>query len=46
MEKNQTQVGTGSFNVRINIAIVINLSSEISENWNIKGNTKGIELYT
>ena len=44
-QRNQRQVDTDSFSQKTNIATMINQSSEFSENWNIKGNTKKIQLY-
>ena len=44
-QKKQRQVDTDSVSIKTNIATMINQSSEISENWNIKGNTKKIQLY-
>ena len=44
-QKKQRQVHTDSVSIKTNIATMINQSSEFSENWNIKGNTKKIQLY-
>ena len=44
-QRNQRQVDTDSFSQKTNIATVINQSTQISEKWNIKGNTKKIQLY-
>ena len=44
-QRNQRKVDTDSFGPKTNIATMINQSSEFSENWNIKGNTKKIQLY-
>ena len=44
-QRNQRQVHTDSFSQKSNIATIINQNSEFSENWNIKGNTKKIQLY-
>ena len=43
-QRNQRQVDTDSFSQKTNIATVINQITEISEKWNIKGNTKKIPL--
>ena len=44
-QRTQRQVDTDSFSQKTNIATMINQSSEFSEKWNIKGNTKKIQLY-
>ena len=44
-QRNKRQVDTDSFSQNTNIPTIINQSSEFSENWNIKGNTKKIQLY-
>ena len=44
-QRNQRQVDTNSFSRKTNVATMINQSSEISENWNIKGNTEKIQVY-
>ena len=44
-QRNKRQVRTDSFSPKTNIPTMINQSSEFSEYWNIKGNTKKIQLY-